>query len=128
MSERNPAPPVRAGFTLIEVIGALLIFSLGVIMVLQITTSLSRRMEYAAVNSVIAAEGQRRLDSLGVLSYASVATGATQQTITIRGVSYLRIDTVALTSPLVKKVTFYLKPVAGDWPTFDATLYLSDSW
>ena len=54
---------------MIEVIGALLVFSVGVIMLLQITTSLSRQLEYAALNSLITAEGQERLDSMNALAF-----------------------------------------------------------
>ena len=49
-----------AGFTLIEVVGALLIFSGGVIMVLKVTSALSYRMEYLAVKSVINVQASSR--------------------------------------------------------------------
>ena len=64
-----PRAPVRkGGFTLIEVVAALLTFSMGVIMMLKLTTSLSRSMEHSAVNSLITVEGQERMDSLSALT------------------------------------------------------------
>ena len=90
----NRVPALRAGFTLIEVIGALLIFSVGVIMLLQLTTSLSRQLEYAAINSLITVEGQERLDSLGALAYSSLTVATNEATLTIRGVAYSRTESI----------------------------------
>jgi Tfp pilus assembly protein PilV len=122
-------PARRAGFTLIEVIGAILIFSMGVIMVLQITSALSQRTEYAALGSTINVMGQQRIDSLQVLSYATVLVGTTTDTVTVRGIVYRRQLVVTQYSPLVKKLDFTLGPmVAGTGPTFDASTYLRDTW
>lgn len=126
MTLRDPAP--RAGFTLIEVVGALLIFSAGVIMLLNLTGSLSRSLEYSAINSVITAEAQERIDSLGALSYASLTVATTQDALTFRGVSYQRTQTITQFSPLVRKVVVALMPVAGTGPSFSASIYLSDPW
>ena len=120
--------PSRAGFTLIEVIGAIVIFSVGVIMVLQVTSGLSRRTEYAAVNSVINVMGQQRIDSVSVLAYDLVPVASTTDTVTVRGIPYRRYLTVTQFSPLVKKVDFELSPVAAGWPTYDASTFLGGSW
>jgi Tfp pilus assembly protein PilV len=121
-------PARRGGFTLIEVIGAILIFSLGVIMVLKITSALSERTEYAAVSSTINVMGQQRIDSLSVATYASVLVGSTTDTLTVRGILYRRQLVVTQYSPLVKKLDFTLSPLAGAGPTFDASTYLRDAW
>jgi Tfp pilus assembly protein PilV len=121
-------PAARGGFTLIEVSGAILIFSVGVIMVLQITSALSRRTEYAAMSSMINVMGQQRLDSLSVVAYASVPAVTTTDTITVRGVGYRRQLVVTQYSPLVRKLDFTLSPLTGPWPTFDASSYVRDPW
>ena len=121
-------PVRRAGFTLIEVIGAVIIFSVGVIMVLQITSALSRRTEYAAVGSVINVMGQQRVDSLGVTAYSSVAVGTTYDTVVVRGIHYRRQLVVTQYSPLVKKLDFTLSPTLGSWPTYDASTFVRDAW
>jgi Tfp pilus assembly protein PilV len=121
-------PAQREGFTLIEVIGAILIFSLGVIMVLKITSALSARTEYAAVSSTINVMGQQRLDSLSVAPYPSVLVGTTTDTLRVRGLLYRRQLVVTQYSPLVKKLDFTLSPFVGAGPTFDASTYLRDSW
>ena len=122
-------PARRAGFTLIEVIGAVLIFSMGVLMVLKITSALSQRAEYAAVTSTINVMGQQRIDSLSVVTYASVLVGTTTDTVTVRGIQYRRQLVVTQYSPLVKKLDLTLGPlVAGSGPTYDASTYLRDTW
>lgn len=121
-------PARRAGFTLIEVIGSILIFSVGVVMVLQITSALSRRTEYAAQNSIISVMGQQRLDSLAVVAYTSVGVGTTTDSVTVRGVRYQRRLVVSQFSPLVRKADFSLIPTSGSWPTFDASTFVRDSW
>lgn len=126
MTGREPAR--RAGFTLIEVIGAILIFSVGVIMVLKITSALSRQTEYAAVNSVINVMGQQRIDSASVVAYPSLAVATTTDTVTVRGISYRRQMVITQLSPLVKKLVFTLSPLAGSWPTYDASTYVRDTW
>ena len=86
--------PFRGGFTLIEVIGSLVIFSLGVIMVLQLTGALTRQMEYATKTSEVVARVQERLDSLEALPFDSVTVGTRQDTLTVRGTRYVRNATV----------------------------------
>src|SRR6185436_2959429 len=115
-------PARRAGFTLIEVIGAVLIFSVGVITVLSMTSALSRRTEYAAVSSVLNVLGQQRLDSLSVLTYSSVATGTTTDTVTVRSIQFRRRLVVSQFSPLVKKLDLTLNPLVGSGPAFDASI------
>lgn len=130
MIRRDPAR--RAGFTLIEVIGALLMFSVGIVMMLGLTGGLSRSLEHSAINSLIAVEGQERMDSLTALTYANLTIGVRQDTLTVRGVRYQRTQTVALCpacSPLVKKIDVALAPVGTTpGPTYSATSYLADPW
>jgi Tfp pilus assembly protein PilV len=125
----------RSGFTLIEVIGALLIFSTGVLMMLGLTRSLSQSMEHSALNSLITAEGQERLDSLSALTYATLTTATLSDTIVVRGVRFRRAQTVSQCpctggsgSPLVKRLRVVITPVLGSGPTFAGSSYISDIW
>ena len=120
---------MRDGFTLIEVIGALLIFSAGVIMMLGVTRGLSASLEHSAINSLIAAEGQERMDSLTALTYANLPVGTRQDTLTFRGIRYRRRQVVTQYSPLVRKVDVTLDPLSsGVGPNFSASSYLSNPW
>lgn len=92
MIGRGPAK--RDGFTLIEVIAALLIFSAGILMMLGVTRGLSRSMEHSALNSLLTAEGQERMDSLAALTYATLTVGTRQDTLVFRGISFRRTQIV----------------------------------
>ena len=118
------------GFTLIEVIGALLVFSLGLIMLLSITRSLSQRLEWAALSSLITAEGQERVDSLSAVAYGSLAVGTDTDTMTFRGVSYSRVQTVTQYTPLVRQAAVTIEPLSDSVsaPSFSATVFVSDPW
>ena len=118
----------RGGFTLIEVIGALVVFSVGVIMLLQITGSLSSRLEWAALNSLITAEGQERLDSLDSVLYGALTVGTDVDTLTFRGIQYRRTQTVTQFTTLVREAEVVLEPLSGDGPTFHASIFASGSW
>lgn len=126
MSRRVPAP--CAGFTLIEVIAALLVFSAGVIMLLQLTGGLSRRLEHSAIESLISIEGQERLDSIAALPYAALPVTTDQDTLQVRGIAYTRTVTITQFSPLVRQLDVALAPTAGDGPSFDATTFVADTW
>jgi Tfp pilus assembly protein PilV len=121
--------PRDGGFTLIEVVGALVVFSMGVIMLLSITRALSQRMEWSALNSLITAEGQERLDSLDVLSYGSLAVGSDVDTLSIRGISYRQTQTITQYTALVRRAVVTIEPLGtADGPSFTATIYASDAW
>jgi Tfp pilus assembly protein PilV len=124
----RPRPRI-GGFTLIEVMGALLVFSAGLIMLLSITRSLSQRLEWAALNSLITAEGQERLDSLDAVTYPSLAVGSDVDTLTLRGVSYRRTQTITQFTALVRRAVVTIEPLgAAAGPTFEATIFSAGEW
>jgi prepilin-type N-terminal cleavage/methylation domain-containing protein len=121
--------PRLGGFTLIEVMAALLVFSAGLIMLLSITRSLSRRLEWAALESLITAEGQERLDSLDAVAYPSLAVGSDVDTLTLRGVPYRRTQTITQFTSLVRRAVVTIEPLgSAAGPTFEATTFSSGAW
>lgn len=121
--------PSRGGFTLIEVIGALVIFSLGVIMVLQLTGTLTRQMEYAAKTSELVARAQERLDSLEAMPFDSITVGTRQDTLTVRGTRYVRRSTVTSVTGLLRRIDVSMAPqTAGAGPSYSATSYAATRW
>jgi len=117
--------PPGGGFTLIEVIGALLIFSAGVLMVLRITASLSRQMDRAAVTSELVVRTQEWLDSLEATPFDSLDAGMRADTVTIRGQPYVRSATVTAVTGLLYRVEVGVVPEAGGEPSYGATSYSS---
>lgn len=121
--------PSRGGFTLIEVIGALVIFSLGVLMVIQLSGALSSQMEYAAKSSELVALGQERVDSLESVPFASLTVGSSQQAITVRGAGYTLTATVSTVTGVLKRIDVTLAPVtAGMGPSHTLTSYAAAEW
>jgi len=128
----GPCRPTRAaprGFTLIEVIAALVIFSAGVLVVLDLTRSLSREMRLAATTSELVVRVQERLDSLESLSVDSLTVGTVADTLTIQGVAYQRTVIVSSITGLLYQLDVRVSPVtAGEGPSWAATSYSAAHW
>lgn len=123
-----PSPDSR-GFTLIEVIAALVIFSLGVLMVLGLTDALSTQMKYAAATSELVVRAEERLDSLESLAFDSLGLGTHYDTLTIQGVAYLRSHTVSSVTGLLYQLQVDLDPITtGAGPSYSATSYAAAEW
>ena len=116
------------GFTLIEVIGALVIFSLGVLGVMQLSVTLSVRMEGAALRSELAVVGQERLDSLELVAYPDLIVGTTTSSASIRGETYTWSVTVSDSTAIVRHVAVSGVPSSGSGPSFSGSAFVNRSW
>jgi prepilin-type N-terminal cleavage/methylation domain-containing protein len=123
-----PALTAKGGFTLIEVVAALLIFSVGVLMVIQVSSALGTQMRYAGVRSQIAVLAAERLDSLESTPLDSIVAGTAADTLRIQGLDYARTSTVALLTPVLARVDVAVTPVGGTGPSHAVTSYVSASW
>ena len=129
MSRRSwPAARAASGFTLIEVIGALVIFSVGVLMVIQVSGALGTQMRYAGLRSELVVHAGQLLDSLAAEPFASVTAGTRLETLTVQGVQYECTLQVAVVSPVLKKVDVSLEATAGRGPSHAVTSYVSGVW
>jgi prepilin-type N-terminal cleavage/methylation domain-containing protein len=120
----------RGGFTLIEVLAAMIIFSAGLVMMLSLTEALGDSLEHSAINTLVTARGQQTMDSLGGVAYSSLTVQTRTDTLTFRSVRYSRAQIVTQYSPLVKKIVVTITPLSGSGtgPDYNATSYLADSW
>lgn len=118
-----------SGFTLIEVMGALVVLAAGVLIVLQITGSLAAQMENSATRSHVVRVGQERLDSLEALPFASLVTGTTTESIQIRGQPFVREVEITQEDILHITVEVSVEPETPPGPTFEATAYVArETW
>lgn len=117
-----------AGFTLIEVIGALVIFSMGVLMVLQVSGALGSQMRYAGARTEIAALVGARLDSLEALPLASLTPGTSVDTLVADGIEYESTMVVASVTNVLSKIDLTMTPTGGEGPTHSVTSYTSEPW
>ena len=116
------------GFTLIEVIGALVIFSMGVLAVVLLTNTLSVQMERAALRSELAVVGQERLDSLELVDYTNLTVGTTTSSASIRGETYTWSVTVSDSTAVIRHVVVTGIPYSGSGPSFSGSAFVDRSW
>jgi prepilin-type N-terminal cleavage/methylation domain-containing protein len=116
------------GFTLIEVIGALVIFSVGVLMVMQVGGALTTQTRYAGTRSELVVLANERLDSIAALPLASITTGTTDDTVAVQGWSYQRVVTITVLTAVLARIDVTLARVDGAGPAYSVTSYTSDVW
>ena len=105
---------VRAdGFTLIEVVGALVIFSVGVLMVMRAGSTLTTQMRYSGARSELVVLANAQLDSIEATPFDSLTSGSATDTLTVQGWTYERSITVTLLTPVLGRVEVDFTPV-GD--------------
>lgn len=117
-----------SGFTLIEVVAALVIFAGGVLVVLQLSGTLATQMERAAVTSEIVVVAQQRLDSLETVPFASLTPGSSTTPLMVRGRSYFVRSTVTSVTAILRQIDVEVAPNGGPGPTHQLTGYSVDNW
>ena len=118
----------RTGFTLIEVLGALLVFSMGVLMTLNLTDSMSEQLRRSGVKSELLAVARTQLDSLEAEVGGGLGPFTSSATITVGGRNYTRTLSASNYSPLVMELQVRLEPSSGSGPRQTLTSYVSESW
>ena len=116
------------GFTLIEVIGALVIFSIGVLAVIGLGGTLTLQMERSALRSELALVGQERLDSLELVDYTNLTVGTTTSSTSIRGETYTWSVTVSDSTALIRHVAVTGIPSSGSGPSFSGSAFVDRPW
>jgi prepilin-type N-terminal cleavage/methylation domain-containing protein len=116
------------GFTLIEVIGALVIFSVGVLMVVQLSGALGVRMRYAGARSELVVFANERLDSLAAEPFTALTPGTYLDTLVAEGTSFQSTVTIASVTPVLKRVDVSIAPIGGQGPSHTVTSYASAPW
>ena len=117
-----------AGFTLIEVMGALVVFSMGVLLVLSLSGALSAQLRQSVMRSSVMVEVQEALDSMGGRSFDSLTVGSSQDTLWIRGSLYGRTKSVTQTHPITLTVSVTLEPLREPGPSHTASTFVLQSW
>ncbi len=108
--------------------GALVVFSLGVLSVAQMTGVLSVLLERAGVRSEIIVIGQARLDSLELIPYASLTLGVAVDTLQLRGTEFVCTTTITQPSLLLRQIDFSLIPGTPPGPSFSGSTFVRLDW
>lgn len=118
----------RAGFTLIEVLGALVIFSVGVLMVMQVGGALSTQMRTAGARSEIVVMANASLDSIEATPLDSLTIGTALDSVVAQGWTFQRTVTVTSLTPILARVDVSVVPAGGNGPSYAVTSYTSAVW
>jgi len=110
------------------VIGALVIFSVGVLMVMQVGGALTTQMRYAGARSEIVVLANEVLDSVEAIPLGSVAAGNALDTLNVQGWAYQRSLTVTDLTPVLFRVEVELTAVDSAGPSYAVTSYTSAVW
>ncbi len=121
--ERRPC-----GFTLIEVLGALVIFSVGILMVMRAGSALTTQMRYSGARSEIVVLANAGVDSVEATPFDSLTAGTVRDTVTVQGWSYERTVNVTLLTPVLGRVEVRVSPVDSVGPEHSVTSYTSAVW
>ena len=123
-----PASRDGAGFTLIEVIAALVIFAVGILMVMRVGGALTTQMRYAGARSEIVALANARLDSIEAAPFDSLTPGTSEDTVDVQGWPYRCRITVSTLTPVLARVDIDLVRVDSLGPSHSVTSYTSAAW
>jgi prepilin-type N-terminal cleavage/methylation domain-containing protein len=118
----------RGGFTLIEVLAALVIFSLGVLMVWNLTEAVSSQLNRAGLRSQVAVILRNRMDSLQLVPYDSLIIGTVSDTLVLNGRVYDRSHRILEASPLVKEIEVTMEAADGDGPDLSVSRFVTFPW
>jgi hypothetical protein len=111
------------------VIGALVIFSGGVILAVSLSRALTTQMSHATVRSEVSALGRQTMDSLSVLRYDEAVPGGPQvDSPQLSGRTFTRTITVAQDGVRTRRIQVEIvSPLAGG-PTFNGTTWVVERW
>ena len=127
-----PTDSRRRGFTLIEVMGALLIFVMGVMMVLRLSAALTTQLDFSGVASELVVIVNEQIDSLAATPFDSLEATTVQSDFKVgaREIEYTKTVTVSLLTPLLYQieVDVSLKDTLAWGPSYSAQTYLAGRW
>ena len=120
----------HSGFTLIEVMAAMVLFAGGVLMMLSLAQNLARQVDRSALITEVASIARAQADSLEALGYDGLTVGTlSPSTITLRPSTDWTIRrTVTQYSPLVRQVTVSVEPSGHGGPTRSVSLWVATEW
>ena len=119
----------REGFTLIEVIGALVIFAVGVLMAASLAGNLSLQVQDAAVRAGVVSAAQEKIEEMERTEYASLTVGTEVEDITIQGRAYQRTTVIADYATQTRSVEVTVEPASGSsGPSHTLLSYAFEPW
>ena len=117
-----------AGFTLIEVMGALLILTVGMVSATRLATASMERLSYVEHKAEAVRVAGERVDSLGHVSYGALTTGTWTDTIARGTDRWAMSHTVTQWSTRVRKLEVSARLVGDTVSSGPLSAYVSNPW
>jgi prepilin-type N-terminal cleavage/methylation domain-containing protein len=128
MTRVSPYRHASAGFSLIEVMGALLILSVGMVSAVRLASLSMARLRYVDHKAEAVRLAGERLDSLTSLSYGTLAPATWADTVTRGDDRWLVSQTVSQWSTRVRRLQVAAVLVGDTVSSGTITAYLADTW
>ena len=106
----------------------MVIFSIGVLMIIQVSGALGTQMRYAGARSELATMAGERLDSLESISPSSLTPGTTVDTVSVTGVEYECTVVVTSVTAVLSRIDVSIEPLDGEGPSHSVTSYSTEPW
>lgn len=113
---------------MIEVMGAMVLFTGGVLMVLNLSSSLNTQLQRSAMITELTSVVREQVDSMEAEGYAGLSVASTTATLSLRNISYTLTRAVTSYSPLVKQITVSLEPTQGTGPNRSYSTWVATTW
>lgn len=113
---------------MIEVMGAMVLFTGGVLMVLNLSSSLNTQLQRSAMITELTSVVREQVDSMEAEGYAGLSVASTTATLSLRNISYTLTRAVTSYSPLVKQITVSLEPTQGTGPNRSYGTWVATTW
>ena len=130
--EPCPHSPPCGGFTLIEVIAALLIFVMGVLMVLRLSAAMTNQLEFSGIVSELVVIAHEQVDSLAATPFDSLEARTVAEILKVgkQEIEYTRTVTVSSVNSLLYQfdVDVLLKDTLAWGPSYSVTTYSAGAW
>jgi prepilin-type N-terminal cleavage/methylation domain-containing protein len=124
IGSRHPS----AGFTLIEIMGALLILSVGMVSATRLATASMERLQYVDAKADAVRIAGERMDSLQAVDYLSLSPGTWTDTITRGTTRWAMSHAVTQWSFRVRRLEVTSRLVGDTVVSGPLVAYLKDEW
>ena len=115
----------RSGFTLVEVMVAIVVLAIGVLALTQLSLSVVVMLNRAGTKTELAAMAENRLEEIGAQGYAGISDGVRQDTVQIRGRNYSRRVTITTPGRRMRQIQVELAPLGGSGQRYSTMTYVA---
>ena len=112
--------------------GALLIFVMGVLMVLRLTSAMTNQLEFSGISSELVVIAHEQIDSLSATPFDSLEVKTEENDFKVGAaeIEYTKTVTVSLVNPRLYRlyVDVSLKDTLAWGPRYSVTTYTAGTW